>query len=212
MPKSERPYCIGLTGGIGSGKSTVAEMFAALGVPVIDTDVIARELTQAGGAAMPAISAEFGDELIEPSGAMDRVRMRMRILSDAHARGRLEAILHPMIQAEARRRLAGLSSSGYALLVVPLLVESGSYHDMVDRVLVVDCEESMQMTRTCSRDGRSEAEVGAIMSLQATRRARLDRADDVLNNTGDLPVLRSAVAELHRKYQKMALEAAQSVA
>lgn len=212
MSKAERPYCIGLTGGIGSGKSTVAEMFAALDVPVIDTDTISRELTQAGGAAMPAISAEFGSELIEPSGAMDRVRMRMRILSDAHARERLEGILHPMIRAEARRRLEALPASGYALLVVPLLVESGSYRDMIDRVLVVDCDEAMQLTRTCGRDGRSEAEVSGIMSLQATRRARLDQADDVLNNAGDLAVLRASVAELHRKYQKMAREAAQNVA
>lgn len=208
MVRKERRFCIGLTGGIGSGKSTVAEMFAVLGVPVIDTDVIARELTQSGGAAMPAIRQEFGDAVIEPGGAMDRVQMRIRVLSDTVARGRLEAILHPMIQAEARRRLAAMSAAEYVVLVVPLLVELGNYRDLVDRVLVVDCEEAMQLARTCRRDGRAEAEVRAIMGWQASRQARLAQADDVLNNTGDLAALRLRVDELHRKYQKMAWEAA----
>ena len=199
-----RRFCIGLTGGIGSGKSTVAEMFALLGVPIIDTDVIARELTQAGGAALPAIRKEFGDTVIEPSGAMDRVRMRAHILSDTMARSRLEAILHPMIQAEAKRRLEALSGAGYAILVVPLLVELGTYRGMVDRVLVVDCEEAMQLARACRRDGRDEAEVRTVMAWQVSRQDRLAQADDVLNNTGDLAALRAAVGELHRKYQKMA--------
>ncbi len=207
-----RRFCIGLTGGIGSGKSTVAEMFALLGVPIIDTDVIARELTQAGGAALPAIRKEFGDTVIESSGAMDRVRMRAHILSDTMARSRLEAILHPMIQAEAKRRLEALSGAGYAILVVPLLVELGTYRGMVDRVLVVDCEEAMQLARACRRDGRDEAEVRAVMAWQVSRQDRLAQADDVLNNTGDLAALRAAIGELHRKYQKMAGQAAENIA
>jgi len=207
-----RLFCIGLTGGIGSGKSTVAEMFAALGVPIIDTDVIARELTQAGGAAMPAIRKEFGDTVVEPSGAMDRLQMRLCALSDTMARSRLEAILHPMIQAEAKRRLEALSGADYAILVVPLLVELGTYRGMVDRVLVVDCEEAMQLARACRRDGRDEAEVRAVMAWQVSRQDRLAQADDVLNNTGDLAALRAAVGELHRKYQKMAGEAVENIA
>lgn len=207
-----RRFCIGLTGGIGSGKSTVAEMFALLGVPIIDTDVIARELTQAGGAALPAIRKAFGDTVIGPSGAMDRERMRMRILSDTMARSRLEAILHPMIQAEAKQRLEALAGAGYAILVVPLLVELGTYRGMVDRVLVVDCEEAMQLARACRRDGRDEAEVRAVMAWQVSRQDRLAQADDVLNNTGDLAALRAAVGELHRKYQKMAGQAAENIA
>ncbi len=207
-----RRFCIGLTGGIGSGKSTVAEMFAVLGVPIIDTDVIARELTQAGGAALPAIRKAFGDTVIGPSGAMDRERMRMRILSDTMARSRLEAILHPMIQAEAKQRLEALAGAGYAILVVPLLVELGTYRGMVDRVLVVDCEEAMQLARACRRDGRDEAEVRAVMAWQVSRQDRLAQADDVLNNTGDLAALRAAIGELHRKYQKMAGQAAENIA
>lgn len=208
----KRRFCIGLTGGIGSGKSTVAEMFAVLGVPIIDTDVIARELTQAGGVALPAIRKAFGDTVIGPGGAMDRERMRMRILSDTMARSRLEAILHPMIQAEAKQRLEALAGAGYAILVVPLLVELGTYRGMVDRVLVVDCEEAMQLARACRRDGRDEAEVRAVMAWQVSRQDRLAQADDVLNNTGDLAALRAAVGELHRKYQKMAGQAAENIA
>lgn len=212
MVQKKRPFCVGLTGGIGSGKSTVAEMFAALGVAVIDTDAIARELTRSDGAAVPAIRKEFGDSVIEPGGAMDRVQMRMRVLSDTVAKGRLEAILHPMIQAEVRRLLEALSGADYVMLVVPLLVELGSYSDLVDRILVVDCEEAMQLARTCRRDGRAEAEVRTIMGWQASRQARLAQADDVLNNTGDLAALSDEVGELHRKYQKMALEATENIA
>lgn len=212
MSQPKRPFCVGLTGGIGSGKSTAAEIFAELGVAILDTDVIARELTQAGGAAMPAIRAEFGDAMIEPSGALDRAQMRMRVFADARARRRLETILHPMIQAEAARRLMNLGSEGYALLVVPLLVEQDSYRDMVDRVLVVDCAEAMQLARTLSRDGRSETETRAIMAAQASRSVRLAAADDVLNNVDDLAALRAAVGALHRKYQKMARQRAENIA
>lgn len=212
MRQPKRPFCVGLTGGIGSGKSTAAEMFADLGVTIVDTDVIARELTQANGAAMPAIRAEFGDALIDANGALDRARMRMRVFSDPQARHRLEAILHPMIQAEVARRLAGLGVEGYVLLVVPLLVELGNYRDMVDRILVVDCDEAMQLARMLSRDGRSETEARAIMAAQVSRQIRLAQADDVLSNVGDFAALRAAVGELHRKYQKMARQRAENIA
>ena len=207
-----QPFCVGLTGGIGSGKSTAAEMFAALGARVIDTDVIARELTQAGGVAIPAIREAFGDALIDADGAMDRVGMRLRVFTDAQAKSRLEAILHPMIRTEVARRLGQAGDEGYTLLVVPLLVELGTYRDAVDRVLVVDCDEALQLVRACSRDGRSEAEVSAIIAAQASRSARLAQADDVLYNTGELDALRAAVEELHRKYQKMARAKAENIA
>ncbi|MBS4097513.1 MAG: dephospho-CoA kinase [Sulfuricella sp.] len=193
------PLTIGLTGGIGSGKSAAAELFAALGAAVIDTDVIARELTVPGAAALGEIAARLGNEFILPDGSLDRAALRRRVFADARAKQTLEAILHPRIRSRAAE-LALRSTAPYALVVVPLLIETGGYRDLVQRVLVVDCSEARQIARTMARSGLSEAEARAILAHQATREARLDHADDVIDNSGDLDALQRQVRQLHEKY------------
>lgn len=197
------PYCIGLTGGIGSGKSSAADCFAALGAGIIDTDAISRELTAAGGAAMPSIRDQFGAEYVGADGALDRVRMRIRVFAEALARRQLEAILHPLIGRESRRRLAA-ARAPYVLLVVPLLLETGAYRELIRRVLVVDCPEALQIERTIRRSRITESEVRAIMAAQLPRAERLARADDVIHNDGDTAALQARVAELHRQYLALA--------
>lgn len=194
-----QPYVVGLTGGMGSGKSAAAEAFCGLGAAVVDADVIAHELTAAGGAAMPAIGAAFGESVLAPGGALDRTAMRALAFADASTRARLEAILHPLIRAEAQRRCRE-ASAPYVVLVVPLLVESGTYRERVARVLVVDVAESTQIARVMARSGLTEAEVRAILATQASRAQRLAAADDVMDNEGDLESLRRAVAVLHERY------------
>ena len=191
---------VGLTGGIGSGKSTVAEAFAAFGVTVVDTDAIAHELSSAQGGAIPEIVAAFGAGVLRPDGALDRTAMRRLVFSDRGAKGRLEAILHPMIRQESERRCRNAVNSPYVVLVVPLLVENESYGQLVDRVLVVDCAESAQIERVVARSGLAEEEVRAIMAVQATRAERLAAADDVLVNDQGRETLRVRVADLHRRY------------
>lgn len=197
------PYCVGLTGGIGSGKTTAAELFAALGAAVVDTDAIARELTAAGGAAIAEIRAAFGSEFIVPEGGLDRAKMRHLVFADAAARKKLEAILHPRIRELARARIAA-SSAPYVIVVVPLLLETGAYCDLVRRVLVVDCSEQRQLERAVRRGGLTEEEVRAIIAAQLPRAARLARADDVLDNEGGLEALRRQVARLHERYLGLA--------
>ncbi len=197
------PYCIGVTGGIGSGKSSAAASFAALGAGVVDTDDIAHELTAAGGPAMPAIVAAFGTAAQAADGSLDRTAMRELVFADPSKRKALEAILHPLIRAEARDRVAR-SPAPYVMLVVPLLLETGSYQDLVRRVLVIDCDESLQVSRTMQRSGLSADAVRAIMAAQLPRRERLARADDVLLNDGDLARLRDQAAKLHQHYLKLA--------
>ena len=191
---------VGLTGGIGSGKSTAADAFAALGVTVVDTDAIAHELSSAQGGAIPEIVAAFGAGVLRPDGALDRTAMRRLVFSDRGAKGRLEAILHPMIRQESERRCRNAVNSPYVVLVVPLLVENESYGQLVDRVLVVDCAESAQIERVIVRSGLAEEEVRAIMAVQATRAERLAAADDVLVNDQGRETLRVRVADLHRRY------------
>lgn len=198
-------YVVGLTGGIGSGKSAAADLFAALGAGMVDTDVIARELTGPGGAAMPAIAAAFGPGVIGSDGALDRTAMRRRAFADAAARKRLEAILHPLIRAESDRR-SRASPAPYVVLVVPLLVESGSYRERCDRVCVVDCSEATQVARVQARSGLTQAEVRAIMATQASREERLAAADDVIDNEGALAALAPQVEALHREYLRRAAE------
>jgi dephospho-CoA kinase len=193
---------VGLTGGIGSGKSAAADLFAELGAAVVDTDVIAHRLTVPGGAAMPRIREAFGDGVIAPDGALDRAAMRKRVFADAAAKARLEAILHPLIRAEADR-LCAEARAPYVVLVVPLLVESGGYRSRVQRVAVVDCSERIQVERVMRRSGLSEEEARAIMAAQATREQRLAAADDVIDNGGDLAALRAQVERLHRAYLKL---------
>jgi dephospho-CoA kinase len=193
---------IGLTGGIGSGKSTIAALFAAQGVPVIDADVIAHRLTLPGTSSTVQILQEFGPEIGDANGGIDRQRLAQRIFSDRKERARLEGILHPLILAEMQHQQETLDAP-YCLLVIPLLFETGQ-EDQVDRVLVVDVDEGTQIARVAARDGRSEAEIRAILSSQTGREQRLKMADDSITNTGDLAELKAKVETLHRKYLALA--------
>ena len=193
---------IGLTGGIGSGKSTVAGIFAALGVSIIDTDAIAYELTRAHGSAMTAIREAFGEKFIAADGALDRKEMRTLVFSDEAARKKLESILHPKIRDEVERRVK-LFPGFYAIVVVPLLLETGSYRDMIKRILVVDCSEYTQVARAMARSGLDEQTICAIMTAQVSRHERLQKADDVIVNDGDLQDLQRQVEVLHGKYLEL---------
>jgi dephospho-CoA kinase len=192
-------FVVGLTGGIGSGKSAAAAEFGRLGAAVVDTDAIAHELTEAGGMAIPEIRRLFGTAAIEASGAMDRGKMRARVFADPGAKQALEALLHPLIREESRKRIAA-ARAPYVIHVVPLLVESPDYRSRVDRVLVIDAPEALQVERVLKRSGLPEAEVRAIVASQATRAQRLAAADDVIENRGTIDALREQVAALHRKY------------
>jgi len=198
-------FVVGLTGGIGSGKSTVAELFARRGVAVVDTDAIAHELTGPDGAAMAAIGAAFGQTVLRADGALDRAAMRGLVFADPPAKARLEAILHPLIRAESAARCAAASGAPYALLVVPLLIESGAYRERVDRVLVIDCAETVQISRVMARSGLAADEVHAIMATQATRAERRAAADDVLLNDDGLEALLPQVETLHWRYLELAV-------
>ncbi len=193
---------IGLTGGIASGKSTVAEMFAALGVAVIDTDVIAREVVQPGEPALDEIRATFGDQVILASGELDRTAMRHLVFADAPAREKLEAILHPRIR-ESTVEQAAAAGGEYQLIVVPLLAES-PIRDFVDRILVVDCPEDVQIQRLLARDAESEEQARRMLAAQAGREQRLAIADDVILNDGDLEQARAQVEALHTAYTDLA--------
>jgi dephospho-CoA kinase len=177
-----RPLRVGLTGGIGSGKSTVAGSLARRGALIVDTDAIARELTAPGGPALPAIAAAFGTHMIDSTGALDRARMRSEVFSEPAARLRLEAILHPLIGAEALARAAPAGENQPVVFDVPLLVESRHWRQRVDRVLVVDCEEDLQVKRVVQRSGWDEAEVRRVIAQQASRTARRAVADAVIVN------------------------------
>lgn len=199
-------FAVGLTGGIGSGKSTVAELFAEWGVPVIDTDVIARELTAPDSAALIAIQDAFGDAVMREDGSLDRAKLRRHVFADPAARRTLEAILHPRIRQAVVQALAGLHAP-YALIVIPLLVETGAYAEILDRVLVVDCPEDMQIARVMARNDLTRAEVEAILAAQAGRAVRLAAADDVIENTGVPGGLRDRVHALHAQYMAQAAAA-----
>ncbi len=202
LPIPEMPPVVGLTGGIGSGKSTVADLFSQRGVTVIDTDDIARELTGVQGAALPEIIAAFGAAMVLPQGGLDRSAMRRQVFADASAKARLEAILHPKIRQESRRRCQAATSI-YVLLVVPLLVETGVWQQEVRRILVVDCDEATQIVRVKARNALSATEVRAIMVTHATRRARLAVADDVILNNDRLEALEPQVQALHQRYVEL---------
>lgn len=197
-------FSIGLTGGIGSGKSLVADLLGARGAAIIDTDLIAHQLTAPGGAAMPAIREAFGEEVVTAEGALDRAAMREKVFSDAEARRRLEAILHPMIGHQTELAAQAAADAPYRVFVVPLLVESGRWTERVDRVLVVDCPEALQLERVMQRNRLSAAQVEAIMAAQASRAQRLAAADDVIVNDGTLSQVEAAVARLHGVYLDLA--------
>ena len=194
---------IGLTGGIGSGKSAAADEFARLGATVVDTDVIAHELTGPGGAAVPEVARQFGKAFVDASGAMDRKRMRDLVFSDAEEKQRLEALLHPMIRAESARRIAA-AESPYVVHVVPLLVESPAHRDRVGRVLVVDCPEELQIARVRQRSMLPDAQIKRIIASQIQREERLAAADDVIDNSGTIAAMHQQVAALHEKYLSLA--------
>jgi dephospho-CoA kinase len=195
-------YVVGLTGGIGSGKSAAADEFARLGASVVDTDAIAHALTQQGGAAVPEVEKRFGREFVR-DGAMDRQKMRAHVFADPGAKRELEALLHPMIRDESARRIAA-AQAPYVVHVVPLLIESPDYRRRVNRVLVVDAPEEAQVARVRARSNLPEEEVRAIMRTQVTRAARLAAADDVIDNAGSRDALRNQVAALHQKYLQFA--------
>lgn len=202
-------FAVGLTGGIGSGKTTVAQLFAAHGAAVIDTDQIAHRLTGPQGSAMPALRAAFGDDIADRDGQLNRAAMRDRVFTDPSARRLLEAILHPMISAEAMR--AGTQAApthAYVMFAVPLLVESGHWVHRVDRILVIDCEPEVQIARVMARNGLGRAQVEAILAAQATREQRRAAAHDLLDNSGAVEALSPAVAALHEKYCDLAKQKA----
>jgi dephospho-CoA kinase len=197
-------FAVGLTGGIGSGKSTVADLFAKRGVTLVDTDVIAHRVTAPNGLAMPAIAAEFGSSFVAENGSLDRARMRALVFSDENARKRLEAITHPLIRAETERQRQQ-AAGPYVIVVVPLLVESGSWKTRVNRVLTVDCSVETQIERVMQRNAFTREQVLAIIARQATRDARLAAADDVIvNDARSLEQLDVDVDQLHRTYVSLA--------
>jgi len=204
--REQPPYIVGLTGGIGSGKSTVADLFARLGVTLVDADAIAHALTGPGGAAIPAIRATFGDGFIDVHGALDRATMRAHVFGNDAERRRLEGILHPMIREESRRQVLA-AASPYVIQVIPLLFESEHWREHFARVLVVDCPESEQIARVMQRSGLTEPQVRAIMARQVDRSQRLALAHDVIENSGELADLHEPVRHLHERYLKAAQEA-----
>lgn len=209
-------WVLGLTGGIGSGKSAVAERFARHGAAIIDTDAIAHALTVPGGVALPALWSAFGKAVMASDDTLDRAALRAMVFADPAARARLEAILHPMIHAEATAQLCRLASPGkgippghadfcYGVLVVPLLVETGAYREQIQRTLVVDCPPELQVARVMARSGLTRRQVEAILAAQASRQQRLAVADDIISNDGSLTALDGAVAKLHDKYVRLAV-------
>ena len=193
------PFTVGLTGGIGCGKTTVADLFAARGASIVDTDQIAHALTAPHGAAMPALLDEFGAGFATPEGALDRAKMRALVFADPGARARLEAILHPRIR-EATAAAALLATGPYVIFVVPLLIESGTWRECVTRILAIDCPEATQVARVMARNGLDEAQVRAIMAAQVSRTERLAAADDVILNDAGVDALRPQVERLHAEY------------
>lgn len=196
----EAPFRVGLTGGVGSGKSTVATMLAELGASIVDTDAIAHAVTGQNGAAIPALAHRFGNDVINAHGALDRPAMRDKVFADPGARQDLESILHPLIRLEVQR-LCALAAGIYVVIAVPLLIEHlAEYRPLMDRILVVDCSPELQVARTSARPGLDENMARAIMNAQVSRESRLAAADDVIDNEGDLPALRRQVETLHRLY------------
>ena len=201
-------YKVALTGGIGSGKSTVAEMFARINIPIIDTDLIAHKLTQTNGAAIPLLRAQFGASMISDAGALDRQKMRDKVFQDAQAKKMLEHILHPMIRNAVDEKIYNLSKNNsnthcYCLLVIPLLFGSGFFRNVIDRVLVVDCSEDIRINRVMKRSQFSEQQVRAIIATQAKSAQLLSIADDFLMNDGDAKNLLARITLLDSRYRRI---------
>lgn len=195
---------VGITGGIGCGKSTVAELFAGCGAGIVDTDVIARALTGINGQAMETIRATFGPDFVCTDGSLDRPRMRRHVFADAVARQQLEKLLHPLIREKAREQLARLAPGHpYLVLVVPLLARNPDFRQLSQRILVVDCDKSTQLARITQRDGLGEIEASAIIAAQTSREAQLALADDIIRNDGPPDALAAQVQVLDRQYRQM---------
>lgn len=193
---------IGLTGGIASGKSTVTQRFAELGIPVIDADVASRSVVEPGEPGLARVVERFGPQVLDAEGRLDRRALRSVIFNDSAARQALEAILHPLVRADMERQAAA-AQGPYVVMAIPLLIEGGNPHQRVDRVLVVDADEALQIQRVQMRDGASAEQARAILASQASRTARLAAADDVLSNTGSVAELRQAVDLLHEQYLQL---------
>ena len=191
---------VALTGGIGSGKSTATQIFSALGVPVVDLDVIAHALTATSGALVPQIAAEFGSEFITEEGALNRPLMRALVFTRPEARAKLNALMHPAIFEEARQQLADLATSPYAVLAIPLLQESKRYLPYIDHVLLIDCEESLQLARVMQRSGLSAQEAQKIIDAQSSRQSRIDMADYIITNNADLAEFEQKIHQFHKNY------------
>ncbi|MBM0404076.1 MULTISPECIES: dephospho-CoA kinase [unclassified Serratia (in: enterobacteria)] len=200
-------YIVALTGGIGSGKTTVANAFARHGATLVDADVIARQVVEPGTPALAAIAERFGNEMLLPDGALNRAALRQRIFSHPDDKTWLNQLLHPLIHRETQRQLAQ-ATSPYVLWVVPLLVEN-SLQDRADRVLVIDVDAETQLARTIARDGVSREQAQSILAAQATRRQRLAVADDIIDNSGAAQGIEPQVAALHRRYLELAATAPQ---
>ncbi|MDR0563677.1 MAG: dephospho-CoA kinase [Azoarcus sp.] len=197
---------IGLTGGIGCGKSTVAARFASHGIEIIDTDAISRALTAPHGTAIPALRHAFGEEAITPDGGLDRPRMRSLVFANPALRKQLENILHPMIEAESLR-LSAAAASPYVIFDVPLLAETGRWRTLCLRICVVDCPRELQITRALNRGGHTRSEIEAILAAQARREARQAIADDIIDNSGTLEALYAQADALHARYLALAIPA-----
>ena len=202
---SGHPYRVGLTGGIASGKSTAAKFFGALGVPIIDTDQLARDVVEPGQPPLERLVERFGPSILTPDGHLDRPALRTIVFSDPKARADLEALTHPAIGAAVEAQSAQVGGD-YQILVIPLLVEK-SLGSQLDRVLVVDCDEELQIRRLQARDGSTIEQARAILNAQASRTARLKAAHDVLKNDGDMSTVRDQVASLHTRYLQLAKQA-----
>ena len=196
-------FAVGLTGGIGAGKTTVAKMFAALGAGLVDTDEISHRLTAPTQPAIADIARKFGPQFVSSDGSLDRVRMRSLVFADPAARMDLEAILHPLIRQESARQIRE-SKAPYVIVVVPLLLETGSYRNEMGRILVVDCEPDIQICRVMARSGLSREEVLSIIASQVSRQERLRKADDVIHNDNGLEALEAQINALHVRYLGLA--------
>ena len=196
-------FTVGLTGGIGSGKTTVAQLFVSQGAGLVDTDEISRRLTAPAQPAIAEIARKFGSQFVAEDGSLDRERMRNLVFADLSARNDLEAILHPLIRQESTRQIHE-STAPYVVVVVPLLIETGAYRGMIGRILVVDCEPETQVRRVMGRSGLSRNEVLSIIATQVSRQQRLREADDIIHNDDDLETLRAQVDPLHLRYLGLA--------
>lgn len=198
-------YVVALTGGIGAGKSEAAKIFASLGVPIVDVDVISRRLTGPGQPIMDKIAEAFGRDFLTEDGALNRPAMRERIFANDEDRKKLEAILHPVIHSHALRELDQNREAPYQILAIPLFFETNRYSGLVKRILLVDCDESLQISRTMNRNGMTEHTVRAIIAAQASRSYRRALASDIIENNGSIEALAEKVKELHEKYMQACL-------